>query len=268
MSDAWIETIAAFIGYLQAAGRSAGTIRLRRWQIQRLATAFPESPWTITSPELISYMGRDTWRPEYRKSMRGAIRTFYEWAVTVGWLVDSPAAKLPSVRCPAGRPRPTPDVVLHEALEKASQREALMLKLGAYAGLRISEIAKVHSSHVDGDRLRVIGKGGKQRDVPLHPVLLDELCSQPPGWIFPGKIDGHLSPGHVGVLLSRVLGPGWTAHKLRHRFATAAYAVERDLIAVQELLGHASLTSTAIYTLMPYDALSRAVLGAGPLIAA
>ena len=66
-------------------------------------------------------------------------------------------------------------------------------------------------------------------------------------------------------------GPIWIregGQGLRHRFATAAYAVERDLFAVQTLLGHSSPTTTARYTALPPDALHRAVLGAGPSSAA
>ena len=75
----------------------------------------------------------------------------------------------------------------------------------------------------------------------------------------PGQTDGHLSADYVGVLMARALPDGLTAHTLRHRFATAAYGATRDLLAVQELLGHSSPETTRNYVQLPADALRRAV---------
>jgi len=141
-----------------------------------------------------------------------------------------------------------------------------MIMLGAYEGLRVSEIARAHSDDIVGGVLRVVGKGGKVRHVPLHPIVLAALPTHC-GWMFPGQIDGHVSARWVTELISRAFPDGWTAHKLRHRFASATYLVDRDLLAVQQLLGHESVETTRIYTLIPDDALSRAVMAAGPVAA-
>ena len=79
------------------------------------------------------------------------------------------------------------------------------------------------------------------------------------GWCFPSKYGGHLSGAHVSKLAAVVLRDGWTLHTLRHRFATSAYSAERDLLAVQRLLGHASVATTQRYAAPPEDALRRAV---------
>jgi len=55
-------------------------------------------------------------------------------------------------------------------------------------------------------------------------------------------------PGHVGVLLKRLLGPEWSAHTLRHRYGTVTYSHARDLLTVQKLLGHARPETTMRYT--------------------
>lgn len=112
-----------------------------------------------------------------------------------------------------------------------------MIGLAAFAGLRCAEIARVHGQDLAGDVLRVHGKGGKVRDVPVLPRLLDRLQAVE-GWAFPNGHGSHLTPGHVSRLLSRALPEGWTGHTLRHRLATAAYAGTRDLLAVSALLGH------------------------------
>jgi len=137
-----------------------------------------------------------------------------------------------------------------------------MILLGASAGLRRAEIARLHSGHLiarpDGLWLRITGKGGRTRMVPVSEPLAGLLQALPSGYVFPGREDGHLSAGHVGVTLGRLLGAGWTGHKLRHRFATTAYAAERDLLAVQQLLAHSRPEVTARYTAIPGDALRAA----------
>jgi integrase len=85
------------------------------------------------------------------------------------------------------------------------------------------------------------------------------LARMPEGYVFPGQDDGHLSPRYVGKLLATLLPEGWTMHTLRHRFATRAYALRSDLLLVQEMLGHASPTTTRRY--VEYDrARMRAVV--------
>ena len=74
-----------------------------------------------------------------------------------------------------------------------------------------------------------------------------------------------MSVGNVTARLSRLLGPGHTAHSLRHRFGTRAYAGAFDLRAVQELLGHASPATTARYVAVPSENLVNAVLAVPPV---
>jgi integrase/recombinase XerC len=101
----------------------------------------------------------------------------------------------------------------------------------------------------DGWSLIVVGKGNRQRVVPITQDLAAEIaCYRGHGYLFPGQIDGHMSPEWVGAVLSRLMPPGYTAHKLRHRFATRGYAGTHDLRAVQEALGHASVATTQRYT--------------------
>nr|WP_231974795.1 tyrosine-type recombinase/integrase [Mycobacterium sp. E1747] len=133
-------------------------------------------------------------------------------------------------------------------------RVLLMARLAGEAGLRRAEVAQVHTNdlidHPEGPQLIVHGKGGKQRVVPITTSLAVEIAHARPhgGFVFPGQIDGHVSPGHVGKLVSKAMPPGWSMHKLRHRFATRGYAGTGNLRAVQEALGHASVATTQRYT--------------------
>lgn len=65
--------------------------------------------------------------------------------------------------------------------------------------------------------------------------------------VFPGQIDGHISPNYCGKLLSRLMPEGWSAHKLRHRYASRGFAATGDLLAVQQALGHSSVATTQRY---------------------
>lgn len=145
-------------------------------------------------------------------------------------------------------------------------RERLMIALAAEAGCRRAEVAAARREDVEvgvrGAYLRIVGKGSRARMVPISDSLAQMILDRPAGWLFPSPNGGHLSAAYVGQLMSRALPDEWTAHTLRHRFASAAYAVDADLRAVQEMLGHASVETTQVYTAVPDGAKRRAVEGA------
>lgn len=119
-----------------------------------------------------------------------------------------------------------------------------------------------HTSPPLSDVLRVLGKGGKVREVPVvHAGLLARLRGVE-GYAFGNGRGGHLSPGHVSRLLSAAMPDGWTAHTLRHRMATVAYAGTRDLLAVGAVLGHSRPETTQRYVRLPDDALRAAMRAA------
>lgn len=138
-----------------------------------------------------------------------------------------------------------------------------MIQLAAYSGLRRSEVTVVHSDDLfalsDGPWLRVHGKGGKTRIVPLTGVMAGEIRRAGAGHVFPSPVGGHLTPAHVGKLVSHALGEFWTMHTLRHRFASVGYYGNPDIRAMQTLLGHARSETTEIYTAVPDGSMRRSV---------
>lgn len=263
----WEDSAQKWATYLRAADRSPGTIRLRLSHLRRLAKAHRGmAPAEVTAEHLTAWLADENWSGDTRRSHRATLVGYYGWLTSTGHIDVNPAAALPSAKARQGRPRPAPQHVIADALAAADERDALFIRLGAYAGMRSCEMATLHSDRIfqdlDGWSVTVIGKGGKLRDIPLNPRLAMELRSRPDGWAFPGRLDGHLSAGYISKRLSWALGEGVTGHQLRHRFASAAFLAERDLRAVQELLGHASPQTTAIYTAVPDQALRRAVMAA------
>lgn len=254
------DTIDAWLDWYRAGGASTGTIRVRRSHLRRLALRV--DPLSATEADLIAFMVEHSGlAPESRKSLQESLRMFFRFARKRGLRPDDPTENLRPVRVPPGVPRPITEAALSEATAAADPETMLMLLLGAYAGLRRGEIAAVHSRDVAGLVLTVRGKGGKVRRVPVHPMLGGRLC-RIDGWAFPSpvRVGEHVSPDYVADRLENVLPPPYTAHSLRHRFATRVYSATNDLRSVQELLGHSRPETSARYTLVTEDRLTAAVL--------
>lgn len=258
----WLDLIEGWLTYLQAGDCSPGTLRTRAHYLAQLSgqhrTRLPEG---LELDDLVAFVARDGWKPETRKSARASVCSFYAWMHATGRIPRDPCARLPKVRVPRAQPRPVPVQTFADAVRDADERTRLILQLGRFAGLRRAEVAAVHTRDVEGGWLRVEGKGGHVRRVPLHPVLLEQLQRAPAGWLFPSLFGLPLTADHVGRLASRALPPGWTLHTCRHRAGTDMYAVRRDIRAVQEILGHASVRTTQLYTQVEDDALLAAVMG-------
>jgi integrase/recombinase XerC len=161
-------------------------------------------------------------------------------------------------------------------------RDAAVLALLYGSGLRISEALGLKRKEVPspgkGDAVTVTGKGNKQRMVPVLQQVLAliadymKLCPYdlpPDGALFVGARGGPLSPRIVQLAMARLRGAlglpeTATPHALRHSFATHLLARGGDLRAIQELLGHASLSTTQIYTAIDAERLMDVYRSAHP----
>lgn len=157
-------------------------------------------------------------------------------------------------------------------------RDMAVLSLCYGAGLRIAEALALTRADLEAQTLRVTGKGGKVRMVPLIEAvrkaieLYIELCpykSWPEEPLFRGVKGGVLSPRLIQLRVAQLRGalglpPSATPHALRHSFATHLLGRGGDLRAIQELLGHASLSTTQIYTAVDTDRLLESYRKAHP----
>lgn len=243
--DGWEQAVVAWQVELRAAGRTPAAIRLLCHYVRDLARTVP-TPQEVARGHVLAYLGRESWSPETRKSARTSLRAFFGWAAAEGVIEENPASRLPAIRVPHAEPRPADDAAITAALAAASDRVRLMLLLGAVAGLRRAEIARVHSDDLRGDLLLIHGKGGKQRTVGLPASLAAQLRALPPGWAFPG-VHGPMTAGHVGALIHRALPAGTTPHQLRHAAATALHEEGVSLLELRAFLGHASVATTQRY---------------------
>lgn len=201
-----------------------------------------------------------------------ALKGFIAFARAQAGMADASPPRMRGPRIKKGLPRPvTPDdavnlaVAVEEdaAVEWIGARDRAVLLLLYGAGLRIAEALSLTAGALPlGEVLQVTGKGGKQRVTPLLPIVRDAVADYVAKcpWalsgreaLFRGAKGGPLSQGMVQKAMARAriaLGLPSTAtpHALRHSFATHLLGAGADLRSLQELLGHASLGSTQIYT--------------------
>lgn len=251
----WDTALDGWITWLIASGTSAATRKTRRAHVRRIARELESGhPRDITDAQLLAILGRPEYSMEHRRGLRASLASFYRWCVEQNVVEVDPTLTLPHIRAALGAPKPATDDIWRALLEQADPRTALMARLACEAGLRRAEVAQVHSDDVNagigGAELIVHGKGSKQRVVPITVTLAAAIQAYCPfgGFLFPGKIDGHMSADRVGHLVSRMMPTGWSIHKLRHRYASRGYAGTGNLRAVQEALGHASVATTQRYT--------------------
>ena len=248
----------------------------------------------VTAGELRAWLahlrsGDHPLSPRSLSQSLSAIRTFHRF---LDRRLDAPNAAIALVRGPRvkpGAPRPVsedqargliaepgldPD---REAWEAA--RDAAVLTLLYGCGLRISEALSLKRADAPlGAELRITGKGSKTRIVPVLPAVqaaveayLAELpfVVGPEEPLFRAKRGGPLSPRHVQATVQALRGrlglaSSATPHALRHSFATHLLGAGADLRSIQELLGHASLSTTQRYTQVDAERLLSAYSKAHP----
>nr|WP_278101886.1 tyrosine-type recombinase/integrase [Microbacterium proteolyticum] len=268
--ESWIEPLSAYLAWLRGVRRAEGTIYQHSYQLRRFATSTGLDPWPVTTTQLVDHLAslddRDV-GASARRTVRQVLRGFYGWGVIVERWDANPALRIPAINAPRGVARPAPEHSVKVGLHTPDDRTRAMILLAVRCGLRCREIAQVHTrdliDDLVGHSLVAHGKGDKKRLVPAPPDVVRLIQDAEPGYLFAGRIDGHLSPARVSELISEALPPGVTAHMLRHRYGTRAYHLGgRDLRAVQALLGHAYSTTTEIYVATSDDSIRRAAMAA------
>lgn len=260
-ANPWAPAIHSFNQWLLAAGRQPSTIYTRTRWLTLLAKAYPQAtPTSITTSQIQDWLSNPRWKPATKKNALGTVRRFFHYLEITGTRPENPTRLLLSVKVPRGKARPIPATVLQKGLDNTDTTEdVFMILLAAYAGLRRFEIAKLHTKDFNNGWITVRGKGRVTRSIPVHPVLRPYLELKSEGYYFPGRFTGHRHPDYIGKRISYLLGENYTTHQLRHWFATTTYARCKDIRAVQELLGHADISTTQSYVGLDDKALTQAI---------
>ncbi len=287
MADVRLErAVDDYLAYLHVErGLAPATIRAYRGDLAAFAGALaPASPWDRSPDPVVGYLAARTQRgrrgetglaPSSLRRRAAALKGFYRFAFGEGVIEFDVASHLDLPR----QSRRLPDTLgvdevirLLEAASDGGLRDRALLELLYAAGLRVSEAIGLDREDLslDGAFVRVIGKGDKERLVPIGEVSLDWLTA----WL-EGPRETLLGASHVAPVRGGPLFLGdrgrrlarqqaWTAvgaaavraglrgqvspHTLRHSFATHLLEGGADLRVVQELLGHASISTTQLYT--------------------
>lgn len=292
--------IEAYLDHLARVRRlAASTVRAYRADLDDLAdSAGANRPLDAVDLETLrEWLWRARTRGDARSTLArrtSSVRGFFAWALDQGFVPADPSLRLVSPKRGRTLPKVATADTVREVLDAARARAAggdalalrdhAVLELLYAAGLRVAELCGLDIDDIDLDRatVRVLGKGSKERVVPFgapaRNALEAYLVRGRPrltadrtvaGAVFLGARGGRLVPRAVYDVVSRDLAPtlattGVGAHTLRHSAATHLLDGGADLRAVQELLGHASLGTTQIYTHVSTERLAATYRQAHP----
>lgn len=263
--DRWGACSRDFGNYLRTSGRSEQTARtylsnvlcFYRWTVQREA-----DPRCVDRSWVRAYLAeRETQVSSQRvHNDLAALRLWYEFGREERWRDDNPTTGLKIKR---GKKLPTEPIWEAEldALLAActDERDRLMVLVLAYTGMRISEMASLTAEHFDWQHgiLRIVGKGDKERRLAPHPDVLHRLHAYlgmfPSGPIWLSKRSGGQLSAHqirkiIYGIADRAGVEGVHPHRFRAFFGTNFVKQFKDMQALQGLMGHESIETTARYT--------------------
>ena len=241
--------------------------------------------------DFIQFENKNGISPRSQARMISGIKAFFKYLVMENIIVDSPALLLETPRLG----RKLPDILSLEEIDRIfkaidlslpeGQRNLAMLETLYGCGLRVSELITIHLSDIyeaDGF-IRIIGKGDKERLVPIGKEALnsihlyrDEIRNHllskhgEEDFLFLNNKGRHLTRQWVFLIVKALVEKAGirkkiSPHTFRHSFATHLIERGADLRAVQEMLGHESITTTEIYTHLDREFLRENILAFHPL---
>lgn len=286
-----MQPVDGFLAYVQVERRmSAHTLDAYRRDLGMLAAwaqqqGIEDLP-ALRTEQLRAFIADERRRglsPKTLQRRLSACRSFYQWLLRHGRIAASPAA---GIRAPKA-PRKLPQLldadearVLVEVPTDAplGLRDRALLELFYSSGLRLSELCALcwHDLDLDDGLVTVLGKGGKQRSVPVG----SHACRALAAWraqtqaagaapIFPGRHGAPISQRAVQLRIKQLaqrqgMFKHVHPHMLRHSFASHVLESSGDLRGVQELLGHADIATTQIYTHLDFQHLAKVYDAAHP----
>jgi site-specific recombinase XerD len=279
LSPEWEEALARFDRELARRGAAANTRRAYRSDLRRLgawATERDLAPASLAYRQLRGFAAALAESGVSRATIArklASVRSLYDHLAAIGEVEQNPADLLPSPKRESRLPRVLDPHQVRALLERIpasgplESRDRALFELAYSCGLRCEEIVNLDAESVDfeGERLRVSGKGGKTRVVPIgepaqralgrylrlsRPALATDRAEPA---LFLSRRGRRLSPSDVRRRLERwvreaALAGRVSPHALRHSFATHLLEGGADLRSIQELLGHSSVSTTQVYT--------------------
>ncbi|MEY3982736.1 MAG: hypothetical protein RL160_293 [Bacteroidota bacterium] len=291
MAQTWEQILAGFQAYLSLerslalhtrVSYLADVAKLKQWRTDADPRAF--QPEDLSA--FMLWIGALGFTPVSQARILSGVKAFYRYLVLDRQIELNPAAHLRTPK--TGRKLPvflSPDEVelMIQSVDRSKpfgERDAAILEVLYSCGLRVSELTglKMQDVFAEESLLRVTGKGNKQRLVPIGGIALKQLGA----YFLTVRNHQEVHPAHKDVVflnrfgkqLSRVsvftmirdlasicgIQKSISPHTFRHSFATALVEAGADLRAVQEMLGHESITTTEIYTHLETDYLKSTIM--------
>ena len=290
------ESVAAFRLEQRARGVSRHTLMAQDGDLGKLlahAAGNAWGRWDVPPRTLRRFaleLGERGLDPASQARILSTVRSFYRWLFETQRIEADPASGLRNPKLPRRLPAfltegESAALLDLTATDFLTARLGCLLELLYAAGLRVSELTGLDLQDLlmEQRTLRVLGKGSKERLVPFHEkaaaVLQDYLARRrewiaarnlpPTPALFLNQRGGRLTPTSVRTFLAAALEKAAlrarvSPHALRHSFATHLLSHGMDLRAIQELLGHASLSTTQRYTHLDLEQLARTYESAHP----
>lgn len=240
---------------LRAEGARPNTVELRIQTIRVLVRHAGRGVLDMATDEIRAWLAGYA-NPNTKSTHYSSARGMFRWLSAEGLRVDNPVDAIRAPKVPRGMPRPCKTTDLERLLTAATPEVHAMVTLAAFQGLRAGEVAAIRGEDfdVEGDCLRVLGKGGVWAALPIHPRVA-ELAGRWPrsGYWFPTprRAEGHIHSQMVSLKVRAACEdagvPLHGAHPLRHWFATHLVRNGADLRTTQTLMRHASLATTQRY---------------------
>jgi integrase/recombinase XerC len=274
-----------------ARGYRSDLARFVEWS-ERAGTIGPQSVTRIALRRYLAYLSTRNYARASISRKAAALRSYFSWCARRGLIEEDPSRRLsaPSARgrlptvlsateldqmlVASAEPSPVPghDDAARIRQRAIDRRDAAALELLYGCGLRVAELCGLDRSSVDidGRSVTVTGKGDRQRRVPMHDLAARALecwmhearrelvtAETPSSAVFLNQRGRRLGPRDMRRIVDRRSPVPTHPHALRHTFATHLLDGGADLRVVQELLGHASLQTTQLYTHVSKERLTR-----------
>ena len=272
---------------LTAVGLAERTIDTYARHLKRFTTAFPAvTVQALNLKQILTYSNR-LGQAKSAKTVGlfySSVRSFCRFCIDAGLRDDDPTLRLRYPKRKKTLPRPLKKQQIASLLYELRQpvglppvidfywrRNRLVIYLMLYAGLRLSETAGLRWADVSDDLLIVRdGKGGNDRSVPLHAALKEQLSdplvrrgdtviTRPNGGLMDYKSISHIFDRWIPREIGNMLDFTFTAHQLRHSFATFMVANQANIMAVKELMGHKDIDTTKQYVDLNAEHLAPAI---------
>lgn len=209
----------------------------------------------FTAANVQEWLGRrrdPEWSKWTHSTYHAHLRSFCEFLVLGGFLTASPMDEVRKSRRPHSLPRPLSEEEVARVLSEARGRTRDWIVIALSSGLRCHEIAKLRGEDVTVQGIYVRGKGSEQKILPTHPDIWAMTARYPrQGYWFRSPYGEHILPDTLSGTVSRLfgsLGLEGSIHRCRHTYGTRLLRSGVNIRVVQQLMRHANLETTALYT--------------------